>query len=88
MRFRLGFVLGFGSGYYLGAMAGRERYEQINRKLRELRRSDAYEAATDAARDAAATGVDKARDLADSATGNGDEPGYGTTPYTRPGTEH
>ncbi|MDP9386877.1 MAG: hypothetical protein M3Q48_02850 [Actinomycetota bacterium] len=87
MRLRLGFVLGFGSGYYLGAMAGRERYEQINRKLRQLRRSDAYEAATDAARDAVETGVEKARDFVESATGNGDEPGYDTTPYTSPGTD-
>jgi hypothetical protein len=29
MRFRIGLVLGFGLGYYLGARAGRERYEQI-----------------------------------------------------------
>jgi len=29
MRFRLGLVLGFGFGYYLGARAGRERYEQL-----------------------------------------------------------
>jgi membrane carboxypeptidase/penicillin-binding protein PbpC len=29
MRFRLGFVIGFGAGYVLGTRAGRERYEQI-----------------------------------------------------------
>ena len=28
-RFRLGIVIGFGVGYYLGAKAGRERYEQL-----------------------------------------------------------
>ena len=28
---RIAFVAGFGAGYYLGARAGRERYEQINR---------------------------------------------------------
>jgi hypothetical protein len=28
-RFRIGLVIGFGVGYYLGARAGRERYEQI-----------------------------------------------------------
>jgi hypothetical protein len=33
MRFRLGIVLGFGLGYYLGARAGRERYEQLRRWL-------------------------------------------------------
>jgi len=29
MRFRLGLVVGFAVGYYLGARAGRERYEQL-----------------------------------------------------------
>jgi hypothetical protein len=29
MRFRAGFVIGFGAGYLLGTRAGRERYEQI-----------------------------------------------------------
>jgi hypothetical protein len=29
MRFRFGLVLGFGLGYYLGARAGHERYEQL-----------------------------------------------------------
>lgn len=29
MRFRLGLIVGFGAGYYLGARAGRERYEQL-----------------------------------------------------------
>lgn len=31
MRFRLGLVLGFGVGYYLGARAGHARYEQLRR---------------------------------------------------------
>ena len=29
MKFRVGLVVGFAVGYYLGAKAGRERYEQI-----------------------------------------------------------
>ena len=29
MRFRLGLITGFAAGYYLGAKAGRERYEQL-----------------------------------------------------------
>jgi hypothetical protein len=28
-RFRVGVVIGFGAGYYLGTKAGRERYEQL-----------------------------------------------------------
>ena len=37
MRFRLGIVVGFGVGYYLGARAGRVRYEQIRRTLDRAR---------------------------------------------------
>ena len=29
MRFRLGVLIGFAAGYYLGARAGRGRYEQL-----------------------------------------------------------
>jgi hypothetical protein len=29
MRFRLGLLLGFAAGYYLGARAGQGRYEQL-----------------------------------------------------------
>ena len=50
MRFRMGVIVGFGTGYYLGAMAGRERYEQLNRMLRKVKRSDAFDAAADKAK--------------------------------------
>lgn len=33
MKLRLGFIVGFAIGYYLGAKAGRERYEQLRRVL-------------------------------------------------------
>ena len=33
MRFRVSLVLGFAIGYYLGARAGRERYEQLRRMV-------------------------------------------------------
>jgi hypothetical protein len=33
MRFRTGAILGFAAGYYLGARAGRERYEQLRKVL-------------------------------------------------------
>jgi hypothetical protein len=33
MRFRAGAVVGFALGYYLGAKAGRERYEQLRRAV-------------------------------------------------------
>jgi hypothetical protein len=34
MRYRLSFAAGFAAGYFLGARAGRERYEQMVRALR------------------------------------------------------
>ncbi len=65
MRFRLGYVLGFGTGYYLGTRAGRARYDQLNRLLAKARRSDAYEAASDKAKDLVDDGVERAKDLVD-----------------------
>ena len=88
MRFRLGFVTGMATGYYLGAMAGRQRYDQMNRALAKLRRSDAYEEARERARvavDEAAElaksvveeGVEKARSVVESRAGNSTENGHG-----------
>jgi hypothetical protein len=65
-------IVGFGAGYYLGSMAGRERYEQINRMLRKAKRSDAYEAATDKAKAVVDLGVERAKDLVDSKIGSSD----------------
>ena len=36
MKFRVGLAIGFGVGYYLGARAGRERYEEIRDVLNDL----------------------------------------------------
>ena len=36
MRFRTGAIAGFVFGYYFGARAGRERYEQLRRALDAL----------------------------------------------------
>jgi len=33
MKLRFGLVVGFAAGYYLGAKAGRERYEQLRRVI-------------------------------------------------------
>lgn len=65
MRFRLGLALGFGAGYYLGAKAGRERYEQMNRWINKVQRSDAYESATDKAKEAVSTAAEKAKAAAE-----------------------
>ncbi len=74
MKFRLGLIVGFGAGYYLGTMAGRDRYEQINRMLKRARRSEAFETATDKAKEAVDLTVDRAKDFVDEHTGNGAVP--------------
>ena len=83
MRFRIGLFVGFGAGYYLGAKAGRERYEQLNRTLRKLRRSQALDTAADKAKAVVDLGMERARDLVDSKLGNGDKPEVGTDPHLR-----
>ena len=92
MRFRLGLATGFAAGYYLGAKAGRERYEQINHTLAKVRRSEAYETATDKAKAAVDAGVEKARDVVGSRFGDhdGDDTGgngavVGPPPLPSPG---
>ena len=75
---KLAFGVGFGLGYYLGAMAGRERYDQINRLGRKVRRSGAFETAQEKAKAAVDLGVERAREAVESRTGNG----HGSTqPY-------
>jgi hypothetical protein len=61
MRFKVGFAAGMATGYYLGARAGRQRYDQMNRAIAKLRRSDAVQAAVEDARAAAAEAAEKAR---------------------------
>ena len=88
MRFRFGFVTGMATGYYLGARAGRQRYDQMNRALAKLRRSDAYEEARARARTAVEEaaelaksvveeGVEKARSVVESRPGNSTGNGHG-----------
>ena len=71
MRMKIGFVAGFATGYYLGAMAGRERYEQINRLAGKVRGSEAFGTAQEKARAAVDLGVERAREAVESRTGNG-----------------
>ena len=71
MKFRLGIAVGFAVGYYLGSRAGRERYEDINRMLRKLKRSEAFDTATDKARAVVDLGVERAKDVIDEKIGHG-----------------
>ncbi len=78
MRFRLGMVIGFGAGYYLGAKAGRDRYEQLNQMLAKVRRSDAYETASHKAKDIVDLTVETAREFVeDHLPGHADLPSAG-----------
>jgi hypothetical protein len=81
MRFRIGLLIGFCLGYYLGSMAGRERYEQINRAIGKVKRSEAYEAAADKAKAVVDLGVERAKDVVEDkfGAGNGET---ATSPYT------
>jgi hypothetical protein len=80
MRFRAGVVTGFAVGFYLGALAGRERFHQINRMLRQARRSDALGAVTGRAK--AVVGVGRAEETpGDRFAGN---PGPGPIPMSGP----
>ncbi len=71
MRFRLGVLTGFGVGYYFGAKAGRERYDQMRRTLHKVKRSDTFETVSERARAAVEDSVGTARDLVESRMGNG-----------------
>jgi hypothetical protein len=75
MRFRLGLVTGFATGYYLGTRAGRQRYDQINRTVARLRRTDAFEQAAERAKTVVEEGVEKARAMVPNRAANGHNKG-------------
>lgn len=61
-------ALGFAAGYYLGTMAGRERFDQINEMLHKAQQSSAI----DQARSKAKPIVNRVRGQApDDESGNG-----------------
>jgi hypothetical protein len=69
-RFRIGLAFGMAVGYYLGAKAGRQRYDQINRAVARMRKSDAFEVAAEKARAVVDLGVERAKDAVGSNTYN------------------
>jgi phage-related minor tail protein len=60
MKFKTGAVVGFAVGYYLGAKAGRERYEQLRKML------DKAGPQVTKMRAAVELGVERLRDLTES----------------------
>jgi hypothetical protein len=75
MRFRMGLIVGFGAGYYLGTAAGRERHEQLNQMIRKVKGSDAYETATEKAKAAVDLGVERTKDFVEEHTPLGGKQG-------------
>ena len=74
MGFRTGLLVGLGAGYYLGAKAGRQRYEQIQRLMKKAKRSDLVEGATEKAKAVVDLGVERAKDaVGGRSKGNGSE---------------
>lgn len=69
MRFRLGFVTGMATGYYLGAKAGRQRYDQINRTIAKIKRSEAYEEVTEIAKAKVEEAAEKAKSAVEEGVG-------------------
>ncbi|MFF3753821.1 YtxH domain-containing protein [Streptomyces sp. NPDC002018] len=49
MRYRLTFMAGLACGYVLGARAGRERYEQLKKSVREVSQNPAVRNAAESA---------------------------------------
>lgn len=69
-------MVGFGAGYYLGARAGRARYEQIRATIARIKRSDSYEKASEKAKAVVDLTTERAKDLVEEHTplGNGSPP--------------
>jgi hypothetical protein len=91
MRFRAGLVIGFAAGFYVGAMAGRERYEDINRLVRQAKGSDVLDTATGTAKTALGPTFERAKGVARGRFGkavSGDGAGAGTGAEPPPSTAH
>lgn len=86
MRLRLGLTIGFAGGYYLGAKAGRQRYEQINRFLQRAKESDTFDTVSDKAKAVVDLGVERAKDIVDGSENGSGGAGVDLTVTTPNGT--
>ncbi len=68
MSFKTGLLFGLAIGYYLGAKAGRERFEQIDHYLEPVRASDGYQQARAMATDIFGTSVSSTKQAFNDAT--------------------
>ncbi|MGH9301117.1 MAG: hypothetical protein ACRD0I_09675 [Acidimicrobiales bacterium] len=80
MKFKFGLAVGFGMGFYLGARAGRERLDRLESALRSARSSPTASRSLSKVRAATDLGLERLRDLAQSAQAN-----YSSSRYSRSG---
>ena len=66
MGSKMGLLIGFGAGYYFGAKAGRERFEELDRVLTNVKDSEAVDVATEKAKAVIDLGVERAKDVIES----------------------
>lgn len=66
MKYKMTFAVGAATGYVLGTRAGRERYEQLKRMVKQALESPQAQWAKDQARAQAGSLAGKARDTAGS----------------------
>ncbi len=69
IRFRHGLIVGFALGYYLGAKAGRSRYEQMNAMLDRIRNTQQYLETRTTLSDLFEQGKSMSMEMVDQATG-------------------
>jgi hypothetical protein len=80
MRYRLTFLIGVGTGYVLGARAGRERYDSLMRSFRDAKEQPGVQSAAGVVA-AQATGLaQKAKSVVTAAVGGSDDDAYPATP--------
>jgi hypothetical protein len=80
MRYRLTFLLGVGTGYVLGARAGRERYDALMRAFRDAKEQPGVQSAAGVVAAQASGLAQKAKSAVSAKVGGGDEGTYPTTP--------
>ena len=78
MRFRTGVLAGFALGYYFGAKAGRERYQQIEEYLTQMRSSTTVRQLVSRLGDLAEAGVTRSHLSVDGMS-------YASSPYASRG---
>ena len=60
---KMGLVAGAAIGYYIGAKAGRQRYEQLNKLLRSASRSSVFRSGVGKSKALVNLGIERSHDL-------------------------